>query len=158
MLSACRRAPASISRVARAVTSAPIAFATTRPSTFLLAAQNVSRPLAITRCFSEYVEKRPWGYSLARSQDQQQDRQQGRRGGWQQGQGQQRGRRFKPVEDQLEPVEQDPSTLITRYQDLADRELVHPGIIEAITKDMGYETMTDVQSKTISQTLKGVDV
>lgn len=35
---------------------------------------------------------------------------------------------------------------------------VHPNLLDAITKDMGYDTMTDVQAKTITPALKGTDM
>lgn len=46
---------------------------------------------------------------------------------------------------------------ITQFQELADRNLVSPKIISNITK-MNITTMTDVQSMTIHETLKGDDV
>ncbi|KFZ11155.1 hypothetical protein V502_07712 [Pseudogymnoascus sp. VKM F-4520 (FW-2644)] len=48
--------------------------------------------------------------------------------------------------------------IITKFQDLADKGLVHPAIIKEITDTMGHETMTDVQTLTIAETLKGTDV
>ncbi|KFY42829.1 hypothetical protein V494_02219 [Pseudogymnoascus sp. VKM F-4513 (FW-928)] len=48
--------------------------------------------------------------------------------------------------------------IITKFQDLADKGHVHPAIINEITQTMGHETMTDVQSLTIAETLKGTDV
>lgn len=47
---------------------------------------------------------------------------------------------------------------ITRFQQLADRGLVDPVIIEKIVKEKGYEEMTKVQRKTILETLGGEDV
>lgn len=46
---------------------------------------------------------------------------------------------------------------ITRFQELADRQLIHPNVINAITNS-GIETMTDVQSATINQALHGTDM
>ena len=48
--------------------------------------------------------------------------------------------------------------LATKFQDLADRKLVAPTVIKTITEDMKLETMTLVQSLTINETLKGIDV
>ncbi|KFX97946.1 hypothetical protein V495_00379 [Pseudogymnoascus sp. VKM F-4514 (FW-929)] len=48
--------------------------------------------------------------------------------------------------------------IITKFQDLADKGLVHPNIIKEITGTMGHHTMTDVQTLTIAETLKGTDV
>ena len=47
--------------------------------------------------------------------------------------------------------------LITEFQDLADRGLVSEKIIKSITQKMGLKTMTEVQSMTINETLKGSD-
>jgi ATP-dependent RNA helicase MSS116 len=35
---------------------------------------------------------------------------------------------------------------------------VHKNLLDAITKDMGYDTMTPVQSQTINPALKGTDM
>lgn len=47
---------------------------------------------------------------------------------------------------------------ITMFQELAERNLVDESLIRPITQDMNITTMTHVQSLTINQTLKGVDV
>ena len=47
---------------------------------------------------------------------------------------------------------------ITRFADLSERGLVCDTVVNTLTKDMGLETMTQVQSMTINETLKGVDV
>jgi ATP-dependent RNA helicase MSS116 len=47
---------------------------------------------------------------------------------------------------------------VTRFEDLATRGLVHPNIINTITRQMRLETMTEVQSRTIHEALSGVDV
>lgn len=47
---------------------------------------------------------------------------------------------------------------LTRFQELAERNLVDEILIRPITNDMNITTMTHVQSLTINQTLKGVDV
>jgi len=47
---------------------------------------------------------------------------------------------------------------VTRFADLATRGLVHPNLINTITKQMKLETMTDVQSRTINEALSGVDM
>lgn len=49
------------------------------------------------------------------------------------------------------------SGLVTRFADLAQLG-VHPKLIDSITKGMGYETMTDVQSMTINPGVRGVDL
>lgn len=47
---------------------------------------------------------------------------------------------------------------ITRFQELSDRGLVCDTVVDTITKDMGLSTMTQVQSMTINETLKGIDM
>ncbi|ORY63157.1 ATP-dependent RNA helicase [Pseudomassariella vexata] len=50
-----------------------------------------------------------------------------------------------------------PSGLITRFADL-DQVGVHPALLDAITRGMGYDIMTDVQAKTINPAMNGVDL
>lgn len=45
----------------------------------------------------------------------------------------------------------------TKFEELLDRG-VHPNLISAITKGMGFETMSSVQAKTINPALKGTDM
>jgi ATP-dependent RNA helicase MSS116 len=47
---------------------------------------------------------------------------------------------------------------ITEFQELARQGLVHPNLINTITKNMRLTTMTDVQTRTINEALSGVDV
>ena len=47
---------------------------------------------------------------------------------------------------------------ITAFPDLETRELVDPVIVNNITQGMGFTAMTDVQSKTINEALKGADM
>jgi ATP-dependent RNA helicase MSS116 len=47
---------------------------------------------------------------------------------------------------------------ITKFADLSKQSLVHDNVIKAITRNMGLETMTEVQSATINQALKGTDM
>lgn len=47
---------------------------------------------------------------------------------------------------------------VTRFQGLSDRKMVCDTLVKTITRDMGLETMTQVQSMTINETLKGIDV
>lgn len=56
-----------------------------------------------------------------------------------------------------EPVEEIQDR-ITEFEDLAARQLVSPKIINNITNRMNIKTMTEVQSLTINETLKGDDV
>ncbi|KAG9388461.1 DEAD-domain-containing protein [Pyrenophora tritici-repentis] len=46
----------------------------------------------------------------------------------------------------------------TKFAELATRGLVHPNLINTITKQMKLTTMTDVQTRTINEALSGVDV
>ena len=47
---------------------------------------------------------------------------------------------------------------ITKFKDLGQRGQVCETVVETITKDMGLETMTQVQSLTINESLKGIDM
>ena len=47
---------------------------------------------------------------------------------------------------------------VTKFQELSDRSMVCDTLVKTITRDMGLETMTQVQSMTINETLKGIDV
>jgi ATP-dependent RNA helicase MSS116 len=51
----------------------------------------------------------------------------------------------------------DTTLTITEFQELAERELIHPNVVNTIT-GMGLTTMTDVQSATINQALRGTDM
>lgn len=47
---------------------------------------------------------------------------------------------------------------VTTFEGLFDRGMVCDTIVKTITRDMGLKTMTQVQSMTINETLKGIDV
>jgi ATP-dependent RNA helicase MSS116 len=47
---------------------------------------------------------------------------------------------------------------VTEFAELAKRGLVHPNLINTITKQMKLTTMTDVQTRTINEALSGVDM
>ena len=47
---------------------------------------------------------------------------------------------------------------VTRFQELKDRNLVCKTVVDTLTQDMRLTDMTEVQSKTINETLKGIDV
>ena len=47
---------------------------------------------------------------------------------------------------------------IVKFKELGERGLVCPTVVRTLTNDMGMETMTQVQSLTINETLKGIDV
>lgn len=59
--------------------------------------------------------------------------------------------------EQVQQDERTPSGNITRFADLQSVG-VHPSLLRAITQDMGYETMTEVQSMTINPGLDGKDM
>ena len=47
---------------------------------------------------------------------------------------------------------------ITKFSDLGAQGMVSPVLIDTITKSLGFQTMSEVQSATISEALKGVDM
>lgn len=47
---------------------------------------------------------------------------------------------------------------VTRFEDLGIRKMVSETVVNTITQEMGLETMTQVQSLTINETLRGIDV
>lgn len=47
---------------------------------------------------------------------------------------------------------------VTKFKDLAERGMVCQTVVDTITKDMGLETMTQVQSLTMNESLKGKDM
>lgn len=53
---------------------------------------------------------------------------------------------------------EDSDGLITEFSELAARGLVHPSIVNTITRNMKITTMTDVQTRTINEALSGVDM
>lgn len=57
----------------------------------------------------------------------------------------------EPENEELE------ASSITKFQQLADQQLVHRNVIDSIT-NMGITDMTDVQVATINQALRGTDM
>ncbi|KAL8721103.1 MAG: hypothetical protein Q9225_002126 [Loekoesia sp. 1 TL-2023] len=47
---------------------------------------------------------------------------------------------------------------VTKFRELGERKMVCPTIVRTLTEGLGLETMTQVQSLTINETLKGGDV
>jgi len=47
---------------------------------------------------------------------------------------------------------------ITRFTELGDRGIIDRSVINTLVKKMGLETMTEVQSLTINEAIKGSDV
>ncbi|EOD50680.1 atp-dependent rna helicase mss116 [Neofusicoccum parvum] len=68
----------------------------------------------------------------------------------------------RPAEAQVAATQSSKSSRshspITNFQELEDRNIVHPNVIKAIVKDMGITTMTEVQSATLHQALQGTDL
>lgn len=50
------------------------------------------------------------------------------------------------------------SDVITRFEQLGQQNVLHPTIVQTLTQNMGLDTMTEVQSRTISQAIKGTDI
>ena len=47
---------------------------------------------------------------------------------------------------------------VTQFEELSERGLVCRTVVDTLTAKMGLKTMTQVQSMTINETLKGIDV
>jgi len=128
MFNTCRRGPASISRVFRAA-STTIRVPSTRPSTLSLSFQSTLKPLE-ARWVHESSQLKS-GY---------------------------RDHRPSEPADAPRGQREDNSPKITKFAELAEQNLVHPNVVDAIIKGMGHETMTEVQTMTINQALQGTDV
>ncbi len=61
------------------------------------------------------------------------------------------------VQDEL-PAHDGIFPVITEFQQLSDRNLLDEHVVNTLTKQMGLKTLTPVQSMTITETLKGIDV
>jgi ATP-dependent RNA helicase MSS116 len=123
MFNACRRGPASLSRVFRTATlTARISSA--RPLLPSLSNQCAVKPALEARWL--HVSSQLRNQAVARSAEFSAD-----------------GKEFPTV---------------TKFDQLLEHDLVHPNIVNAITKGMGHHTMTDVQSMTINQALQGTDM
>lgn len=61
-----------------------------------------------------------------------------------------------PTDEQIEEaVRYGP---VTKFAELLERKMVSKSIVDTLTQRMGLETMTQVQSLTINESLKGIDV
>lgn len=47
---------------------------------------------------------------------------------------------------------------ITRFDELDKYNVIHPNVVRTLTRDMGLETMTEVQQATINTALQGTDI
>ncbi|KAL5316919.1 hypothetical protein ACEPPN_015971 [Leptodophora sp. 'Broadleaf-Isolate-01'] len=132
MFSVCRRGQASICRVLRAAPSTA-RIPSTRPSTLSLSLQSSARVPLEARWLHVSSQLRNYAATAEKEYD-----------------------------DSRAPT-QEPGPAhqprdVTKFQELIDHEMVHPNVIETITKRMGHHTMTDVQSMTINQGLQGTDI
>ncbi|PBP27149.1 putative ATP-dependent RNA helicase [Diplocarpon rosae] len=131
MFNVCRRGPASICRVFRAASSISRT-ASTRPSTLSLSLRPSARVPLEARLLHVSSQLRD-NTAAARNGD---------------------GDNHVATEAQDPPPKKD----VTKFQELIDHNMVHPNVVEQITKGMGHHTMTEVQSMTINQGLSGKDI
>jgi ATP-dependent RNA helicase MSS116, mitochondrial len=122
MFNACRRGPASLSRVLRA--GSTLRIPSTRPSTLFLVSKNTTIPSLESRWLHISSQLRQQATGVAAGET---------------------SHRQKRVE-------------ITKFDELIEHNLVHPNVVTEITRGMGLSTMTEVQSKTINQSLGGIDM
>jgi ATP-dependent RNA helicase MSS116 len=129
MFNVCKRGPASI---CRAFTAAPnFRVASTRPSTLSLASNNSTRLS---------IETRWLHISLAlRNQS---------------------AAQYQPQESHEKPMVfgKEQQRTVTKFQELADHDMVHRNVIDSITKGLGHHSMTEVQTMTINAGLLGTDM
>ncbi|EKD19708.1 putative ATP-dependent RNA helicase [Drepanopeziza brunnea f. sp. 'multigermtubi' MB_m1] len=134
MFNVCRRCPASISRVFRVAASA-----TRTPS---------SKPLTLSSCLQP-AARRPTAARWISVSSQ--------------------FRNHAAAEREIADGENHvasgassgpppPQKDVTTFQELIDNDMVHRNVVEAITKGMGHQTMTEVQAMTINQALSGSDI
>jgi ATP-dependent RNA helicase MSS116 len=127
MFNACRRGPASITRIFRA-TNSTARIPSTRPSSLSLSFQTPARPTLEAR----------WLHVSSQFRNQA------------------AAERYAD-EDRVGKA---PSQFreINKFQELIEHNMVHPNVIEEITRGMGHHTMTEVQTLTINQGLQGTDM
>ncbi len=70
----------------------------------------------------------------------------------------QRQERFAEDAEERQPEPPKEVADITRFDQLLEHNLVHPNVVEAITRGMGHKEMTEVQTMTINQGLQGTDM
>lgn len=66
-------------------------------------------------------------------------------------------RAYSTESEALVDEEQNASEPSDKFESLKDLG-VHPNVLNAIIRDMGYDTMTPVQAKTIRPSLNGTDM
>lgn len=141
MLSTARRGPTSIARSIRLPTTAPRAFETFCYHTAVSKRVQI-QPLTTIRAFNATT---PFcQQAAARAQVVERELEDDF------------DSRQPPKDKQIrEAVHHGP---VTRFAELLERGMVCESVVKTITEDMGLETMTQVQSMTINETLKGIDV
>ena len=145
MLSAARRGPSS---VARSLTSLSKCYRFGRPDYTRSIQRRLPRLICstITRPFGSSPQWRisAAARAVAEDEDIEEDTEQGVYS------------QKPPSGAQIKRAEQHGP--VTRFEDLAKRGMVCQTVVDTITKKMGLETMTQVQSLTISESLKGQDM
>lgn len=141
MLSAARRGPTSIARSRRLPSTAPRVLETFRYHIPTYKRAQI-QPLATVRAFNVttlfYQQAAAPAQIIEREVEEDVNSQQ------------------SPKEKQVrEAIQHGP---VTRFAELLERGMVCESVVKTITEDMGLETMTQVQSMTINETLKGIDV
>src|SRR5256885_13869045 len=132
MLSVCRRIPTSLGKALRVLPSTSISSSSIRLSSpFLL--RDACRATVAARQF----------HKASRSLQQAQEAQALQEEEFDSGSHEEEARHDGPI---------------TNFQQLADQGLVNKYIIRNITENLKLRIMTEVQSMTIKETLKGVDV
>lgn len=141
MLSTARRGPTSIARSIRLPSTTPRVFETSRYYRALYKRAQI-QPLATVRAFN--VATLFYQQAAARAQIIESEVEE------------EINSQQPPKDKQIrEAVQHVP---VTRFAELLERGMVCDSVVKTITEDMGLETMTQVQSMTINETLKGIDV
>jgi ATP-dependent RNA helicase MSS116 len=130
MFSACRRGPASISKILTRASSNILRIPSTRPSTLSIS-QATAKTLQEARLIHISSKLRA-AYQSTNAREYAEETQQTQQ------------------QDELEPI--------TQFAQLKELNMVHPNVINVITREMKIETMTEVQSATIHQGLQGSDM
>lgn len=128
MFNVCRRGPASISRALSSAASTT-RILSTRPASLSLINQTTTRIPTETRWL--HISSALMNQSV--------------------------GYRTEEREEENLGFKHQPRE-VTKFQELMDHGMVHPNVVETITKGMGHHTMTEVQTMTINQGLLGTDM
>ncbi|KAI9054697.1 hypothetical protein LZ554_001849 [Drepanopeziza brunnea f. sp. 'monogermtubi'] len=134
MFNVCRRGPASISRVFR-VAASTTRTPSSKPLTLSLCLQPAARIPTAARWISVSSHLRNYAAAEREMADGENHVASGTPSG-------------------PPPPQKD----VTTFQELIDNDMVHRNVVEAITKGMGHQNMTEVQAMTINQGLSGSDI